>query len=113
MPKVHNIGSKRFIQFLNFPAQWGWKVVVKGWTQEIEDPYRTAEPYIVRLPFRKAVVFGRWIGTLTEDEALNKAVQRRDLTYDDFQEENGWIPAPDQVGEESGEYSYSRIGDLG
>jgi hypothetical protein len=95
MPKVHKIGSTRFIQFLNFPAAWGWKVAVKGWTQEIEEPFRSAEPIIVRLPFHKAVVFGRWTGEHSEDDALNRAVQRRDLTDDDFQEDKGWTPVPD------------------
>jgi hypothetical protein len=104
MPKVHNIGNTRFIQLLNFPAQWGWKVVVKGWTQEIEYPFRTAEPFIVRLPFRKAVVFGRWNGSVSEEEALDKAVQRRDLTDDDFSEEKGWVPAPDETPEENSWY---------
>jgi len=113
MPKVHNIGSNRFIQFLNFPADWGWRVCVKGWTQEIEDPFRFSEPYILRLPFRKAIVFGRWLGTCSEEDALDKAVQRRDLTDDDFQEDKGWVPAPDQDSEKSGWYFDPGFGDVG
>jgi hypothetical protein len=108
MPKVHNIGSKQFVQILNnYAADWGWRVAVRGWTQEIEYPFRTAAPLIVRLPLRKAIVFGRWNGTLSEEEALNIAVQRRDLTDDDFQEDKGWVPAPDQDSEEDSDYLYT------
>ena len=99
MPKVHNIGPV-FVQVTNFPYQWGGKLLVRGWTQEIEEPYRTSEPYIVRLPKYKALVFGRWNGMKTEEEALNGALERRDVTYDDFTEKAGWT-APEQGGETS------------
>jgi hypothetical protein len=105
MPKVHNIGSHRFIQFIKFPVMWEGKLAVKGWTQEIEEPFRSATPIIVRLPFHNAIVFGRWTATHTEEEALNKAVQRRDLSDDDFQEERGWTPVQDS--EASSEDTYS------
>jgi hypothetical protein len=95
MPKVHEIGNKWFIQFTNFPFKWGTKLTVKGWTQEIQEPYRTAEPLIFRLPRYKAVAVGKWSGQKDEETALNEALQRRDLTEDDFQEEKGWRP-PDQ-----------------
>ena len=99
MPKVHNIGPV-FVQVTKFPYEWGSKVVVRGWTQEIEEPYRTSKPYIVRLPKYKALVFGRWNGMKDEEEALNGALERRDVTYDDFTEEAGWT-APEQGGETS------------
>ena len=109
MPKVHQIGAKRFIQYTNFPFKWGWKVVVRGWTQEIEPPYRESKPLILRLPFYKALVFGKWIGTKTEENALNDALSRRDLTYEDFTEEKGWTPAPDSDREASLENLYPRF----
>ena len=108
MPKVHNIGPL-FVQFTNFPYEWGNKVVVRGWTQEIEEPFRTASPLIVRLPKYKALVFGHWTGAKTEEEAINDAIQRRDVTYDDFTEEAGWTPAPDSDREASLENLYSRF----
>lgn len=109
MPKAHNIGSI-FVQYTNFPYNWGSKVVVRGWTQEITEPFRTATPLIVRLPKYKALVFGRWTGTKTEEEALNNALQiRRNVTYDDFTEEAGWTPAPDQDREESGKDFHPRL----
>lgn len=92
MPKVHDIGKNWFIQFTSFPFEWGKRITVKGWTQEIEEPYRTAEPLIFRLPKYKAVVVGKWSGTKEEEQALNDVLQRRELTTDDFQEEKGWTP---------------------
>jgi hypothetical protein len=100
MPKAHDIGPL-FLQVTNFPYKWGGKLIVRGWTQEIEPPYRTSKPFIVRLPFYKALVLGRWSGTEDEETALNSALGRRDLTYDDFTEEAGWTPAPESSREES------------
>ena len=102
MPKVHNIGPA-FVQVTNFPYVWGNKVIVRGWTQEIEEPFRTSKPVIVRLPRYKALVFGIWNGFKEEEEALNGALGRRDVTYDDFTEEAGWTPAPDKDREASSE----------
>ena len=110
MPKVHNIGPV-FVQLTNFPYNWDGKFIVRGWTQEIEEPYRTSEPYIVRLPKYKAIVFGRWSGMKNEEEALNGALERRDVTYEDFTEEAGWT-APDSDREESGEDIYARLDSL-
>jgi hypothetical protein len=101
MPKVHNIGNERFVQFIDFPVKWGWKIAVRGWTQEIEYPFRTSTPLIVRLPFYKALVFGRWTGKQPNEEtALNNAIQGRILNDEDFQKEKGWTPAPVQDAEE-------------
>jgi len=108
MAKVHDYGKhNRFFQYYKFyPANWGWKIVVRGWTQEIEEPFRTAEPLIVRLPFKKALVFGQWTGQLDEERALSRAVQERVLKDEDFDKEKGWTPA-EQVGEEDYEYLYT------
>lgn len=76
--------------------------MVTGWTQEIDEPYRTTDQAkIFRLPFHRALVLGKWTGTLNEEQALERAIQRRDVTYDDFVEEKGWTPAPDEINEES------------
>lgn len=108
MPKVHNIGTRRFVQLIDFPVKWGWKIVVRGWTQEIEYPFRTAEPYIVRLPRHKAVAFGKWTGQQPDEEsALNNALQGRVLTDDDFQEDKGWKPAAYKTPEEDSWHLYT------
>jgi hypothetical protein len=100
MPKIIPLGDQYFAQYMRFPVQWKNKLLVRGWTQEIEEPFRTANPVIFRLPFYRALVLGKWNGQLTEEEALSRAIERRDLTDDDFSEENGWVPAPDQDPEE-------------
>ena len=109
MPKVHNIGPV-FVQVTKFPYEWGNKVVVRGWTQEIEEPFRTSKPFILRLPKFKALVCGRWTGVKDEEEALSGALETREVTYDDFTEEAGWTPAADSNREESGEDFYTRLG---
>lgn len=109
MPKVHSIGSNYFVQLLDLPVIWGKKVIVRGWTQEIEEPYRTSNPFLVRLPKYKALAFGKWTGTKNEEEALNLALNTREVTYDDFTEEAGWTPPPNSYREESGEDIYSRL----
>lgn len=111
MPKAHNIGPL-FVQVTNFPYEWGGKLVVKGWTQEIEEPFRTSEPLIFRLPNYKALVVGRWTGAKDEEEALNSALERRDVTYDDFTEEAGWTPAPESDREESSLDFHPRLDSL-
>jgi hypothetical protein len=96
MPKAHNIGTERFVQVIKQPLTWGNKLIVHGWTQEIEEPFRFAAPIMVRLPLSRILVLGKWQGTKSEEEALNSAISRRDLTYDDFEEEKGWRPPPDK-----------------
>jgi len=108
MPKVHNIGPV-FVQVTKFPYEWGSKVVVRGWTQEIEEPFRTSKPFILRLPKFKALVCGRWTGLKTEEEALSVALETREVTYEDFTEEAGWTPAPNTDSEESVEDIYARL----
>ena len=109
MPKVHNIGPV-FVQVTKFPYDWGNKFAVRGWTQEIEEPFRTSKPFILRLPNYKALVCGRWTGTKTEEEALSGALETREVTYDDFTEEAGWTPAPDSDREEGVENFNTRLG---
>lgn len=99
MPKVHNIGKTRFVQFIHFPVKWEYKLVVRGWTQELKEPYRTATPLIFRMPFYKAVVMGKWTGTQKDEEsALQSAIEGRVLQDEDFQK--GWSPAAYKAGEE-------------
>lgn len=100
MPKLHNIGPNHFVQYIDFPVKWGRKLAVKGWTQEIDKPFRTAEPTIIRMPFHKALVIGKWTGKVEdEEEALQRAIEGRVLSDEDFLE--GWTPAAYQGDEES------------
>lgn len=91
MPKVHNIGKNHFVQLFRFPAQWGNRVVVRGNTQEIDFPFRTSRPLMLRLPFYRVLVLGKWTGSQPDEEtALNSAMQGRVLKDEDFEE--GWTP---------------------
>ena len=108
MPKVHTLGPL-FVQVTRFPYEWGNKLVVRGWSQEIEEPYRTATPFIVRLPKYHGLVLGRWGAMKEEEEALSGALARREVTYDDFTEEAGWTPATESNRETSVEGLYSRF----
>lgn len=114
MPKLHDIGPNHFVQFLDFPVKWEWRLWTTGWTQEIEEPFRTAKPVIFRLPSHKALALGKWTGQAeNEEDALNRALERRDVTYDDFVEEKGWVPAPDEIGEADSDNPYLRTYDVG
>ena len=97
------------MQVTRFPYEWGNKLVVRGWSQEIEEPYRTATPFIVRLPKYHGLVLGKWGAMKEEEEALSGALARREVTYDDFTEEAGWTPAPDTHRETSGDTLHSRF----
>jgi hypothetical protein len=108
MPKVHTLGPL-FVQVTRFPYEWGNKIVVRGWSQEIEEPYRTATPFIVRLPKYHGLVLGRWGVMKEEEEALSGALARREVTYDDFTEEAGWTPATESNRETSIDGLYSRF----
>jgi len=111
MPKAHNIGPL-FVQVTKFPYEWDGKYLVRGWTQEIEEPFRTSTPLIFRLPNYRALVVGRWTGAKSEEEALNSALERRDVTYDDFTEKAGWTPAPDSDRETSSNDFHPRLDSL-
>jgi hypothetical protein len=70
--------------------------MVTGWTQEIDEPYRTTDKAkIFRLPFHRALVIGAWTGTLDEEQALERAIEGRVLSDEDFEE--GWTPAAYQT----------------
>lgn len=112
MPQVHKIGAQRFVQVTNFPYEWGFKLLVRGWTQEIEEPFRTSTPIIIRLPRYKALVFGKWTGTKTEVDALQTALGAREAHENDFTEEKGWTPATDSDREESLNNLYARLNSM-
>lgn len=109
MAKVYEYGKQnRFIQYFpKYPAAWNGRLFVTGWSQEIEEPFRFASSIIVRLPLKKALVFGKWVGNQPDEEtALNKAIEGRVLKDEDFEE--GWTAPAYKAGEENCEYCNSR-----
>jgi hypothetical protein len=54
--------------------------VEKGWTNEIEEPFRNGSCLVFRLPFTKpALVIGWWGQEQDEDDALTAAIWGRNL----------------------------------
>jgi hypothetical protein len=106
LPKVHNIGKNYFVQYFRFPAKWGIKVIVRGETQEIVHPFRLSKPFMIRLPFYRVLVIGKWAGQQPDEEtALHKAMQGRVLKDEDFEE--GWTPAAYKNSEEGSKHLHS------
>lgn len=104
MPKLHNIGPKHFVQYVSFPVKWQWRLWTTGWTQEIEEPFRTSTPLIFRMPFHKALVIGMWTGRVEDEtEALMRATEWRVASIEEFQKEAGWTPAAFEASGESSE----------
>lgn len=65
-------------QIIKYPHRKPLPVVEKGWTHEIEEPYRRGSCLVFRFPFTKpAVVFGVWREEQDEETALRKAMWTR------------------------------------
>jgi hypothetical protein len=79
MPQLHNIGKKHFFHTMKYPSTQ-FPLIEPGHTQEIEHPYRAGDALVVRLPFtRTAIVVGRWVAILREQDALASAIQMREI----------------------------------
>ena len=79
MPQIHDIGKHHFVHTMEYPTK-KFPIIDKGETQEIEDPYRNGRSLVFRIPLsRTAVVVGRWQTRFSEDMALRRAIQARDL----------------------------------
>lgn len=77
MPPTHQIGKTRFIQTMDYPSR-KFPLIDKGYTQEIEWPYRKGDSLVLRMPFgRRALVVGKWVKTMDEQDALESAVGAR------------------------------------
>lgn len=77
MPAVHQIGKNRFIQTMQYPSR-KFPIVDRGFTQEIEWPFRKGSSWVIRVPLsRLALVLGKWTGSLDEQEALESALSAR------------------------------------
>jgi len=79
MPQIHDIGKRHFVHTMKYPAR-NFPLIDKGETQEIEDPYRNGRSLVFRIPLSTtALVVGRWQTRFSEDMALRRAIQARDL----------------------------------
>ena len=69
-----------YVQVIKYPHRKPLPVVEKGWSHEIEEPYRKGSCLVFRLPYTKhGLVFGLWGASQEEDEALTAAIWGRHL----------------------------------
>lgn len=69
-----------YVQGIKYPHRNFLPIVEKGWTHEIEEPYRKGDCLVFRLPFIKhAIAIGRWGEEQDETEALTAALWGRHL----------------------------------
>jgi len=65
---------------VKYPHRKPLPVLEKGWTHEIEEPFRRGSCLVFRLPFtHTGFVLGKWIETQDEDVALASAIWGREL----------------------------------
>ena len=69
-----------YVQLIGYPHRKPLPIIEKGWTHEIEEPYRRGSCLVFRVPFTKpGFVVGKWAEAQTEDEALTAAIWGREL----------------------------------
>jgi hypothetical protein len=74
-----NIGSL-YGQVIEYPHRKPLPIVEKGWTHEIDEPYRKGSCLVFRIPFTKPGFVLGWFGeSQDETEALTAALWGRHL----------------------------------
>lgn len=74
-----NIG-KLYVTSVKYPHRNPLPVVEKGWTYEIDEPWRKGSCLVFRLPcVKQAVALGIWGESLDEETALSGALWSREL----------------------------------
>ena len=70
-----------YVQTVKYPHRDLFPVAEKGWTHEIEEPYRKGSCLVFRAPFTKlGLVFGVWtVAEQDEEVALTSAIWGRKL----------------------------------
>jgi len=82
MAQTHDIG-KYYWHVMVYPIKPP-VLFEKSETQEIEGRYRHGNGYCLRLPFtRLSIVFGKWIKSYPEHEALTVAINGRAMKQDE------------------------------
>lgn len=79
MPQLHQIGKRHFFHTMKYPTR-DFPLIDRGETQEIEEPYRYGNSWVLRVPLsRAAFVAGKWSSQENEESALRRAIRARDL----------------------------------
>lgn len=75
--------GKLYVDTLKYPPKFGFfPIVDKGWTDEIEPPFRRGKCLVFRLPFfTKGLIVGLWGAPTgrTETQALSEALGARQV----------------------------------
>jgi hypothetical protein len=65
---------------ITYPHRKALPVLEKGWTHEIEEPYRRGSCFVLRFPFaHRAIALGVWREAQDEEQALTAALWGRHL----------------------------------
>lgn len=72
MPQTHTVG-RVFLSHLTVPI-FG-PLIERGVTQETDVPFRKGVSLVIRIPgtYRR-LILGRWVGSVSEDEAVSNAL---------------------------------------
>lgn len=74
-----NIGSL-YGQVIKYPHRKPLPILEKGWSNEIEEPFRRGSCLVFRIPFtRPGFVLGKWGEEQDEDVALTAAIWGKNL----------------------------------
>jgi hypothetical protein len=69
-----------YVQIIKYPHRKTLPIVEKGWTHEIDEPFRKGSCLVFRLPFTKPGFVIGWFGEPQDEiEALTAALWGRDL----------------------------------
>jgi hypothetical protein len=69
-----------YVQKIEYPHRKLTPFIEKGWTNEIEEPYRLGTCLVFRIPFTKpGFVLGYWKYPQDEESALTNAIWGRSM----------------------------------
>jgi hypothetical protein len=69
-----------YVDLVTYPVKRFNFIIEKGWSQEIEEPYRHGSCIVLKAPFIKTgIAVGIWRYKNTENQALMAAIKARTL----------------------------------
>ena len=73
---MHSLIGPLYVTTVKYGHRRFWPFVEKGWSQEIEEPYRKGTCLVFRVPFtRPGYAIGWFTEALPEEEALTNAIK--------------------------------------
>jgi hypothetical protein len=74
-----NIGPL-YVTLVKYPHRHFLPIVEKGWSHEIDEPFRKGSCLVIRIPFtRPGIGIGVWGAPQDEEDALTSAIWGRTL----------------------------------